>query len=65
VERRDIRDNKICRNKSISIHIVFANDFSIFATNESETLVMQHILAIYEAASEHAINFQKSELYCS
>ncbi|MCI41244.1 putative non-LTR retroelement reverse transcriptase, partial [Trifolium medium] len=36
----------------------------VIASNHEAT-VLKYILATYEAASEQAINFQKSEIFCS
>ncbi|XP_058767513.1 uncharacterized protein LOC131641227 [Vicia villosa] len=64
--RGDIHGVKICRNASIISHLLIADDcFLFFRANTAETNVMKDILATYEEASGQAINFQKSEVYCS
>ncbi|GAU10142.1 hypothetical protein TSUD_420060, partial [Trifolium subterraneum] len=62
----DIHGVKICRNAPIISHLLFADDcFLFFRANINEAVAMKNILATYEAASGQAINFQKSEIFCS
>jgi hypothetical protein len=64
--RGDIHRVKICRNAPIISHLLFADDcFLFFKANVNEAAAMKNILATYEAASGQAINFQKSEIFCS
>jgi ribonuclease HI len=63
---RDIHGVKICRNAPIISHLLFADDcFLFFRANNHEATVMKNILTTYEAASGQAVNFQKSEIFCS
>jgi hypothetical protein len=64
--RGDIHGIKICRNAPIISHLLFADDcFLFFRASSNEAEAMKNILATYEAASGQAINFQKSEIFCS
>ncbi|XP_058784657.1 uncharacterized protein LOC131659487 [Vicia villosa] len=64
--RGDIHGVKVCKNAPIISHLLFADDcFLFFRANIAETTVMKDILATYEEATGQAINFLKSEFYCS
>ncbi|CAJ2628079.1 unnamed protein product [Trifolium pratense] len=64
--RGDIHGIKICRNAPIISHLLFADDcFLFFRASSNEAEAMKNILETYEAASGQAINFQKSEIFCS
>jgi len=57
---------KICTNAPTISHLLFADDcFLFFRGSVDEATVLKNILANYEAASGQAINFQKSEIFCS
>jgi vacuolar-type H+-ATPase subunit D/Vma8 len=50
----------------ITSHLLFADDcFLFFKGSASKENVMKNILASYEATSGQAIDFQKSETFCS
>lgn len=64
--RGDINGALICTNAPAVSHLLFADDcFLFFNACETEATTMKRILCSYEAASGQAINFQKSELFCS
>lgn len=47
-------------------HLLFADDnFLFFQANEREANTMKNILQVYEVATGHAINYQKSEIQFS
>jgi hypothetical protein len=57
---------RICTNAPIISHLLFTDDcFLFFKGSAAEAHVMKSILASYEVASGQAINFQKSEIFCS
>ncbi|WJX93691.1 hypothetical protein P8452_75185 [Trifolium repens] len=64
--RCDLHGVKICRNAPIVSHLLFADDcFLFFRANSNEAETMKSILTTYEKASGQAVNFQKSEIFCS
>jgi hypothetical protein len=54
---------EMIRSSLISYLQTIASCF--FKATDNEANVMKNILSIYEAVSGQAINFQKSEFYCS
>jgi len=66
VNRGVLQGVRICHAAPRVSHLLFADDcFLFFQAEESQTIVMKHILTQYEEASGQAISLAKSEIFYS